>query len=145
MDLDTLPGASPAVAPASATGRARVLLVDDEPDALEVMSSALATCGARVTTAASAQEALESLAREGFDVLLSDIAMPDADGYELIRDVRRLPHSPAARIPAAAVTAFASDDDRRRAIAAGYHAHLAKPVPPALLAATVATLAQGSM
>jgi CheY-like chemotaxis protein len=75
-------------------------------------------------------------------VLLSDIAMPDADGYELIRGVRQLPASPAARIPAAAVTAFASDEDRRRALAAGYHTHLAKPVPPSLLAETVATLAQ---
>jgi len=133
------PDAKPS-APRTLSG-VRVLLVDDEPDALEVMSSALETCGARVTTAASAQEALESLARERFDVLLSDIAMPDADGYELIRGVRRLAPAPAARIPAAAVTAFASDEDRRRAIAAGYHTHLAKPVAPAVLAETVATLA----
>ena len=120
----------------------RVLLVDDEPDALEVMSSALETCGASVTTATSARDALDSLARDPFDVLLSDIAMPDADGYDLIRGVRGLAPSPVAQIPAAAVTAFASDEDRRRALAAGFHTHLAKPIAPALLAQTVATLAQ---
>ena len=139
------PRGEPAPAAAPQLAGIRVLLVDDEPDALEMMSSALETCGASVTTAASAHQALESLARERFDVLLSDIAMPDGDGYELIRGVRRLAPSPAARIPAAAVTAFASDDDRRRAIAAGYHAHLAKPVPPAVLAETVASLAQLSV
>ncbi|HZP47122.1 MAG TPA: ATP-binding protein [Vicinamibacterales bacterium] len=141
------PAPAPAL-PAAATAEppqlsgVRVLLVDDEPDALEVMSSALETCGASVTTAASAREALESLSRDRFDVLLSDIAMPDADGYELIRGVRGLAPAPASRIPAAAVTAFASDEDRRRALAAGFHTHLAKPIPPGLLAETVATLAQ---
>ncbi len=139
--VDAAPPAEALVAAPQLSG-IRVLLVDDEPGALEVMSSALETCGARVTTASSAREALESLRRDRFDVLLSDIAMPDADGYELIRGVRQLPASPAARIPAAAVTAFASDEDRRRALAAGYHTHLAKPVPPSLLAETVATLAQ---
>ena len=119
-----------------------VLLVDDEPDALEVMSSALEACGAQVTTAASAREALESLSRGRFDVLLSDIGMPDKDGYELIRGVRGLAPAPAAYIPAAAVTAFASEDDRRRAIHAGYHTHLSKPIAPAQLAEAVATLAQ---
>jgi CheY-like chemotaxis protein len=118
----------------------RVLLVDDEPDALEVMSSALQTCGATVTTAASAREALESLSHERFDVLLSDIAMPDADGYDLIRGVRNLASADAAQIPAAAVTAFASDADRRRVLAAGFQTHLTKPIAPAVLAETVAHL-----
>ena len=133
------PASADPLAAASLAG-VRVLLVDDEPDALEVMSSALETCGATVQTALSAREALDSLARQHFDVLLSDIAMPDTDGYELIRGIRRLDSADAAHIPAAAVTAFASDQDRERALAAGFQTHLTKPVAPAALAEAVAHL-----
>jgi CheY-like chemotaxis protein len=118
----------------------RVLVVDDEPDVREVMASALETCGASVTSAASARDALESLAASDFDVLLADIGMPDKDGYELIREIRDLPSIRLARIPAAAVTAFASDEDRQRAIAAGFQTHLAKPVLATALVQTVADL-----
>jgi K+-sensing histidine kinase KdpD len=119
----------------------RVLLVDDEPDALEMMASALSTCGATVMSASSAQEAIRMLAQSDIDVLLSDIAMPEQDGYELIREIRAMHPPHVARIPAAAVTACVRDDERERAIAAGFQAHIAKPVHPLLLAKTVAALA----
>ena len=117
----------------------RVLLVDDEPDVREVMASALETRGATVTSAGSARDALHTLAKSDFDVLLADIAMPEKDGYELIREIRKLP-SISARIPAAAVTAFAGEEDRQRALAEGFQAHVAKPVSPAALAQAVADL-----
>jgi signal transduction histidine kinase/ActR/RegA family two-component response regulator len=122
----------------------RVLVVDDEPDVREVMASALETSGASVTSAASARDALQSLATSDFDVLLADIGMPEKDGYELIKEIRELPSIRLARIPAAAVTAFASDEDRQRALAAGYQTHLAKPVPAAALVQTVADLAHAA-
>ena len=119
----------------------RVLLVDDEPDTRELMASALELRGATVTTTTSARDALTKLDSGEFDVLLADIAMPDQDGYELIQTVRALPAVRAASIPAAAVTACASGDDRERALAAGFQIDLAKPVPPDALARTVARLA----
>ncbi|MCA1563323.1 MAG: GAF domain-containing protein [Acidobacteria bacterium] len=120
----------------------RVLIVDDEPEARDVMSSALETRGASVTASDSARDALQRLENDDFHVLLADIAMPDRDGYALIRDVRGLSTTHIARIPAAAVTAYASDEDRERALAAGFQAHLAKPVPPSALVQTVADLVQ---
>jgi signal transduction histidine kinase/CheY-like chemotaxis protein len=119
----------------------RVLLVDDEPDAREMMASALETCGATVMSAASARDALETLARTEVDLLLADIAMPGQDGYELIREIRAMPSKRLANLPAAAVTAHARDDERASAIAAGFQAHLAKPVHPGALARAVAALA----
>jgi signal transduction histidine kinase/CheY-like chemotaxis protein len=119
----------------------RVLLVDDEPDAREVMASALESCGATVTSTSSALEALETLARTEIDLLLSDIAMPGEDGYELIRRIRSLPSPRLASLPAAAVTAYARDDERGRALAAGFQMHLTKPIHPVALARAVATLA----
>jgi hypothetical protein len=119
----------------------RVLVVDDEPDVREVMTSALETCGAFVKSAASARDALQTLATADFDVLLADIGMPEKDGYDLIREIRDLPSIRLARIPAAAVTAFASDEDRQRALAAGFQTHLAKPVHASVLVQTVADLA----
>ncbi|MGH9372233.1 MAG: hybrid sensor histidine kinase/response regulator, partial [Vicinamibacterales bacterium] len=104
-----------------------VLLVDDEPDAREVMASALELCGATVMSAASARDALETLAHTDIDLLLSDIAMPGQDGCELIRDIRAMPSTRVATMPAAAVTADARDDERERALAAGFHMHLTKP------------------
>lgn len=118
-----------------------VLLVDDEPDAREVMAAALEACGATVICAASAPEALETLAHTDVDLLLSDIAMPDHDGYELIRNVRAMPSARLATLPAAAVTAHARDDERERALAAGFQMYLIKPVHPSALATAVAALA----
>jgi signal transduction histidine kinase/CheY-like chemotaxis protein len=120
----------------------RVLLVDDEADAREMMAAALETCGATVVAASSARDAMRTLGREPVDVLLADIAMPEQDGYELIREVRAAPGARIAGMPAAAVTAHARDDERQRALDAGFQMHLAKPIDPAALAHAVATLAR---
>lgn len=117
----------------------RVLLVDDEPDAREALTAILNHSGATVEPAASAAEAINALQHRLFDVLLADIGMPGADGYDLIKYVRGL-ESAIAHMPAVAVTAFASDADRRRALDAGFQVHLAKPVDPAALVATVAVV-----
>ncbi len=120
----------------------RVLLVDDEPDAREVMSSALEACGASVATVPSASDAIAMLDAQPFDVLLSDIAMPGTDGYALIQGIRQQADSTYAAIPAAAVTASASEDERARALTSGFQLHLAKPVQPHVLADAVARLHQ---
>jgi PAS domain S-box-containing protein len=114
----------------------RVLVVDDEPDARALMGTVLGQCGADVATVQSAAAALEALRREHYDVLLSDISMPEEDGYQLMRKVRALD----ASIPAAAVTAFARAEDRDAALAAGFQLHVAKPVEPAVLARAVESL-----
>jgi len=118
-----------------------VLVVDDEPDAREIMATALEASGARVEVAGGAREAFEILERTPIDVLLSDIAMPDEDGFALIRKVRSALSRPFANVPAAAVTAFTSPDDRARALAAGFQVHLAKPLQPVDLVRTVEKLA----
>lgn len=105
----------------------RVLVVDDEEDTRDMLDAALTSFGARVVSARSAQEALARLQSEGADALVSDIGMPDVDGYSLIRLVRGLPGE-VGRIPAIALTAYARPEDRERAIEAGYQVHLAKPV-----------------
>ena len=117
-----------------------VVVVDNDADARSLMRAVLEKCGARVTEATSASEAMNVVLRERPDVLLSDIAMPGEDGYSLIRRVRSL-DGPARMLPAAAFTAFATAPDRARALLAGYQAHIPKPVEPSELAAVVATLA----
>jgi signal transduction histidine kinase/ActR/RegA family two-component response regulator len=118
----------------------RVLIVDDEPDAREMMACALATCGTTVLTAGSSQEALAALEQSEVDVLLADIGMPVEDGFTLIKKVRTLPSRRSAAVPAAAVTAYARDDQRQQALAAGFQLHIAKPVDPPQLAHAVASL-----
>jgi len=120
----------------------RVLLVDDQVGAREAVTAVLEQCGARVAVAASSAEALEALARFRPDVLLSDVGMPEEDGYALIRKVRALPSEDGGRVPAAALTAYARVEDRRRALLAGYQAHVPKPVAPAELVAVITHLAQ---
>lgn len=120
----------------------RVLAVEDDCDTLEVMAELLSMRGAEVVSAASAAEALEALQRFDPDVLVSDIGMPERDGYDLIRDIRGLGRGPDD-LPAVAVTAFTSPEDRRRALAAGFQVHLAKPVDPSELTAVVARLGRG--
>ncbi len=105
----------------------RVLVVDDEEDARALVDTVLGGTGAHVQLASSALEALEALHRDEYDVLISDIGMPDLDGIALIERVRALP-SPLCRIPAIAVTAYARTEDRDRAVAAGYDAFLSKPI-----------------
>jgi len=117
----------------------RILVVEDESDSRELLHNLLARFGATVVAVASADEALARLADDSaaFDVLLSDIGMPGHDGYELIRRIRSLPSSRAARIPAVAVTGYATPGDLERASTAGYNGHLAKPIDPAALAVEV--------
>ena len=123
-------------------GGLRVLVVDDEPDARALVKRLLENCEAVVTTAASASEALEALRRAKPDVVISDIGMPGEDGYALIRMVRALPSDEGGDVPAVALTAYARSDDRTRALLAGFQSHVAKPVEPTELVATVASLAR---
>jgi CheY-like chemotaxis protein len=123
--------------------RVRVLIVDDRPDTRELVTVILETCGAAdVTAVASSQAALAALECERFDVLVADIMMPGEDGYALIRKVRALAPEQGANIPAVALTALGSEDDRAAALAAGFQVHLAKPVEAATLCDAVATLAR---
>jgi signal transduction histidine kinase/ActR/RegA family two-component response regulator len=107
----------------------RVLVVDDEKDARDLIGRALSESGAEITLADSSQEAFEILEHNSIDVLLADIAMPGEDGYSLIRRIRSSDSS-VRSIPAAAVTAHALDDERSKALAAGFHRHVAKPIEP---------------
>ena len=118
-----------------------VLVVDDEPDARELVTAILEECRATVTAVGSAAEALEVLGRAKPDVLVSDIGMAGQDGYELIKQVRARADEAAHPLPAVALTAYASTEDRERALAAGYQMHIAKPVDPAVLVDAVAVLA----
>jgi CheY-like chemotaxis protein/two-component sensor histidine kinase len=118
----------------------RVLLVDDEADTRECLTVALRQYGAEVRSARSCREALEQLETHGADVLLSDLAMPDEDGFALIRRVRALA-SPQGRVPAAALSAHVRGEERARALLAGFDAHLAKPIEPQRIAAAVFALA----
>jgi PAS domain S-box-containing protein len=118
-----------------------VLVVDDDPDALQLISMLLEERGARVRTVGSSAEALVALENERPDVLLSDIEMPEEDGYALMRAIRALPADRGGRVPAAALTAYARAEDRMQALLAGFHLHMPKPVQPAELAAVVASLA----
>jgi len=118
----------------------RVLVVDDEPDARELLKAGLGHCGARVTEAASAAEALASVEGAPPDLLISDIGMPGEDGYSLIRKVRSLPAERGGRVPAIALTAYARAEDRMQALRAGYQMHVPKPVELVELAAVAASL-----
>ncbi len=117
----------------------RVLVVDDEPDARALIRRILTDCHAEVAVAGSMEEALAMLSQHDPHLLLSDIGMPDHDGFELIRRVRSSGRT-AQVMPAVALTAFARSEDRRRALLAGFQAHIAKPVDPAELVAAIASL-----
>jgi signal transduction histidine kinase/CheY-like chemotaxis protein len=117
-----------------------VLVVDDEADARELVEAALLGATAEVRTAASAAEALATLKLILPDVIVSDIGMPERDGYQLIRDVRSLPANQGGRTPAIALTAFARSEDRTRAMLAGYQVHVSKPIEPEELIATIKSL-----
>jgi len=117
-----------------------VLVVDDEPDALELLGEVLRERGADVHVAASAATALKQLQFVKPDVILSDIGMPETDGFALIRRIRGLAPENGGRTPAAAITAYARFEDAQRAFAAGFQLHVSKPVDPAQLATVVANL-----
>jgi CheY-like chemotaxis protein len=118
----------------------RVLVVDDEADARELVMTILKQYGVEVTAVATARQALEVLQQSQPNVLVSDIGMPDEDGYALIRQVRALDAEQGGQIPAVALTAYARAEERIRALAAGFQLHIPKPVNPEELAAVVANL-----
>jgi signal transduction histidine kinase/DNA-binding response OmpR family regulator len=118
----------------------RVLVVDDEVDTRDLIAAVLSRVGAEVQTASTAHEALQALERWVPDVLVSDIGMPDEDGYTLIKKVRELDAKQPGWIPALALTAYASVEDRMRALSAGFQMHMTKPLDPAELVAVVASL-----
>jgi signal transduction histidine kinase/ActR/RegA family two-component response regulator len=119
----------------------RVLMVDDEADARDLVRRLLEDYGAQVATAASANEAFEQLSANRFDVLVSDIGMPGEDGYAFLRRVRALGPDHGGNIAALALTAYARTDDRVRAVLAGFHMHIPKPVEAVELVTMVASLA----
>ncbi|MEG4318136.1 MULTISPECIES: chemotaxis protein CheB [unclassified Microcoleus] len=120
----------------------QVLVVDDEADTRELLKFVLESYGAEVVTAESARMAMAELTENPnrYDVLISDLGMPEENGYSLIRQVRTLAATAGGHIPAAALTAYASEQERDRAIAAGFQTHIAKPVKPVQLALIVANL-----
>ena len=120
----------------------KVLVVEDDLDNLEIVRRLLDQHQAEVLVASSAAEALQIVAAERLDVLVSDIGLPGMDGYELMRRVRQLDAPTGGRIVAVALTAHARPDDRTRALRAGFQAHLAKPVQTGELLATIVSLVE---
>ena len=118
-----------------------VLVVDDEADARELITAVLTNYGATVRVAGSVEEAIQLLRAQCPDVLVSDIGLPSEDGYALIKRVRALDADKGGKVPAAALTAYASGEDHRRALAAGFQVHVTKPIEPSDLALLVASLA----
>ncbi|MCT7948506.1 PAS domain-containing protein [Ancylothrix sp. C2] len=120
----------------------RILAVDDERDMLDYLGYVLESAGGVVTVVASAQEALEILQRQRFDVLVSDIGMPVMDGYELVQKLRKM-NSEVATIPAIALTAYAGEYNEKQALSAGFSAHLSKPVEPDKIIESILSLVMG--
>ena len=119
----------------------RILVVDDEPDTRDLIQEVLKECGADVITSNSAAEALTAIEEHHPDILISDLGMPDEDGYSLISKIRALPAEQGGLIPAAALTAYARAEDRMRVLRSGFQFHLPKPVDSAELVTVVASLA----
>ena len=136
--------ASPIRAPEVSLAGFRILVVDDERDARELVKSVLAQAGAEVVAAASAGEGLACVQAHRLDVIVSDIGMPERDGYQFVRDVRELGSARGGKTPAIALTAFARSEDRTRAMLAGYQVHMSKPIEPQELVATIRSLAANS-
>ena len=130
------------VLPQASLANVHILVVDDEPDARELVKRMLEMAGSEVSMAGSASEAIESILISRPDVLVCDIGMPEEDGYSLIRQVRDLEEGQQTSLPAVALTAYARSEDRTRSIRAGFQHHLAKPVEPAELLAVVSSLAR---
>lgn len=119
----------------------RVLIVDDEKDTREVLTAILEQCGAEVYQAATTEEAIRQLEKSNPDILVSDIGMPDKDGFELIKQVREKENlEKRKRIPAVALTASARVEDRMRTLSAGFQMQVSKPVEPTELVAVIANL-----
>jgi signal transduction histidine kinase/ActR/RegA family two-component response regulator len=138
---NALDQATPPVEPVPLLRGLSILLVDDNPDDREFVRTSLEHYGAVVRTAGSTREACERFRRDRPDVLVSDLAMPDEDGLELIRQIRVMDERVGRLTPAAALSALARADDRRRALNAGYQMHVTKPIDPLELASTIERLA----
>jgi signal transduction histidine kinase len=123
----------------------RVLIIDDEPDAREMVSRVLTLAGAQVIQTESVVEALAAFAKHRPELIISDIAMPDQDGYDLIRQIRELSPAEGGHVPAIALTAYAREEDRARAMAAGFGMHVAKPIEPADLIGAAYELSNGAL
>ena len=123
-------------------GGIHVLAIDDEEDALTLLRVVLETAGAEVTTLNSPMTALDRIAEVKPHVLVIDLGMPEMDGFELMTQIRKSPNAFVRNLPAAALTAFARSEDRTKALRSGFEMHLAKPVDPGELVASVATLAR---
>jgi len=134
------PTGPPAIEPSRALEDVRILLVDDDADTLQMLTIALEHAGGKVRACTSAHEALTALGEWKADLLVSDIGMPEEDGYALIRKVRALGPDLGGAMPAIALTAFASVTDRSRALSAGFQMHISKPVEPFDLIRVIAEL-----
>jgi PAS domain S-box-containing protein len=130
------------VAPPATLAGVRVLAVDDEGDALTLVRDVLEAAGATVMTADSAERALQALANGVPDVMITDLGMPKMDGFALLEAVRASPDEAVRGLPVAALTAYARSEDRTRALRSGFQMHLAKPIDPAELVASVSALAR---
>jgi CheY-like chemotaxis protein len=119
---------------------ARIIVVDDDPTAVELITEVLVRAGGEAISCGTADEALQALARSRPDVILSDIEMPGQDGYSLIRKLRALGPEQGGKTPAVALTAFGRPEDRIRSLRAGFNIHVSKPVDPAELVAIVASM-----
>jgi CheY-like chemotaxis protein len=149
----SMPGAPGALSPTTAAMPAgaaasnhdlsgvRVLIVDDEPDARDVLRRIVERAKATIQTAATVAEAREIIARNPPDLVVSDIAMPDEDGFAMIEHLRTAPPEIGGGTPAIALTAYAREEDRQRTLQAGFAAHVAKPVEPAELIEVIAKVA----
>jgi signal transduction histidine kinase/CheY-like chemotaxis protein len=133
-------GATPPAGDVPSLAGVRVLVIDDDEESREVVAAHLHGCQADVSTASSAADGFALLQRERFDVLLADIGMPGEDGYSLMQRIRAQCPPGRASIPAAALTALARDEDRERALRAGFQLHLAKPIDASAVVAAVAKL-----
>jgi CheY-like chemotaxis protein len=118
----------------------RILAVEDQDDSRDLLDFVLQREGASVETARNVPEARAKLGQQPFDVLVADLGLPDEDGYSLIRSIRENFPSPAREIRAVALTAYAGDYYRTKALAAGYNAYIAKPIEPAMLTAVLREL-----
>jgi CheY-like chemotaxis protein len=121
-----------------------MLAVDDEADALALVSEVLQAAGAHVSAARSADDALSILDTRQLDVIVADLGMPHVDGLQFIDRVRRHRKRRVRAVPAAALTAYAPSEDRMKALAAGFQIHLAKPIDPAELVTTIASFGEAS-
>ncbi len=131
---------APVAMPSANLSGIKVLVVDDERDSRELLQRVLEQCGATVAIADSAEHALPMMKDLRPDILVSDIGMPDVDGYEFLRRVRTLPAAEGGTVPAVALTAFARSEDRTKSLLAGFLSHVSKPAEPTELIATIASV-----